>query len=136
MSYSVTVNAVDANWNLVNTNTHTVGLTTTDPNNVLPANAALVAGTKTFSLTNKTAGSWTATATDITDGTKTASTSPSFTVNPNAFVKLQLLMPGETAAAGTTTGKSGQPDGADRARAAQCDGQRGGCQLEPGQYGH
>ena len=111
----MTVNAVDANWNLVSTRRTPSAITTTDPNDVLPANAALVAGTKTFSLTNKTAGSWTATATDITDGTKTASTSPSFTVNPGAFAKLQLLMPGETAAAGTTTGKTRQPDGADRA---------------------
>ena len=118
VAYSVTVNAVDANWNLVSTSTHTVAITSTDANATLPANAALVAGTKTFSLTNKTAGSWTATATDITDGTNTANTSPSFTVNPDAFVKLQLLMPGETAAAGTTTGKTRQPDGADRARAA------------------
>ena len=34
------------------------------------------------------------TATDSTDGSKTANTSPSITVNPGAFVKLQLLAPG------------------------------------------
>src|SRR5439155_991028 len=79
-AFNVTVNAVDANWNLVSS-THTVGITCTDPNDLLPANAALVAGTKSFSLTSKTVGSWTVTATDITDGTKTANTSPSITVN-------------------------------------------------------
>src|SRR5206468_10660809 len=31
------------------------------------------------------------------------------TVNAGAFVKLQLLVPGETAAPGTTTGKTGTP---------------------------
>src|SRR5207247_1000232 len=108
IGYSVTVRAVDANWNLVSS-THTVGITCTDPNDLLPANAALVAGTKSFSLTNKTAGSWTITATDITDSTKTANTSPSITVNSGAFTKLQILMPGETAAPGTTSGKTGTP---------------------------
>src|SRR5262249_7135076 len=64
-SYSVTVNAVDANWNLVSSVTDTVQLSTTDPNRVLPANTALSSGTRTLSLTNKTAGSWTVTATDV-----------------------------------------------------------------------
>ena len=35
----------------------------------MPANAALIAGTKTFSVTLNTTGSRTVTATDITDGT-------------------------------------------------------------------
>jgi hypothetical protein len=109
VGYSVTVRAVDANWNLVNTSTHTVGITCTDPNDLLPANATLVAGTKSFSLTNKTAGSWTITTTDVTDGTRTANTSPAITVNSGAFTKLQILVPGETAAPGTTTGKTGTP---------------------------
>src|SRR5439155_6650203 len=51
----------------------------------------------------------TVTATDITDGTKTANTSSSITVNAGAFVKLQLLVPGETAAPGSATGKTGAP---------------------------
>src|SRR5205814_1259086 len=107
--YSVTVNGVDADWNVVTSVTDTVGIATTDGNAGLPANTALVAGTRSLSVTNKTAGSWTVTATDITDGTKTASTSPPITVNAGAFVKLQLLVPGETAAPGTATGKTGAP---------------------------
>ena len=103
-SFSVTVNAVDANWNLVSS-THTVGITSTDTNAALPANAALVAGTQTYNVTLKTAGTATLTATDITDGTKTANTSPSITVNAGAFSKLQLLLPGETAAPGSATGQ-------------------------------
>src|SRR5262249_17169977 len=107
--YSVTVNAVDANWNLVNNITDTININSTDPNDVLPANAALVAGTKSFSLTNKTAGTWTVTGTDVTDGTKTAYISPLITVNAGAVTKLQILLPGETAAPGTSTGKTGTP---------------------------
>ncbi len=108
-SFNVTVNAVDANWNLVNTVTDTAGITSSDANAALPANAALVAGTKTFAVTAKTAGSATFTATDITDGSKTANTSPATTINAGAFAKLQILMPGETAAPGTASGKTGSP---------------------------
>src|SRR2546427_236510 len=79
-AFTVTVNAVDANWNLINTGTDTVGITSSDGSATLPANAALAGGTKTFSVTLNTAGPMTVTATDITDGTKTANTSPLFTV--------------------------------------------------------
>src|SRR5439155_487886 len=78
-------------------------------NAALPTNAALVAGTQTFSVTLKTVGSRTVTATDATDGTKTANTSPATTVNGGAFAKLQILLPGETAAPGTASGKTGSP---------------------------
>jgi len=108
-SYSVTVNAVDTSWNVVTNVSDTVGLTSTDPNAVLPANAALVSGTRTFSLTNKTAGSWTVTASDATDGSKLANTSPAITVNAGAVMKLQILLQGETALPGSATGKTGSP---------------------------
>src|SRR4029077_9706082 len=75
----------------------------------LPANAALVAGTKTFSITPKTASTPTFTATDITNGAMTANTSPATTVNGGAFAKLQILLPGEIAAPGTASGKTGTP---------------------------
>src|SRR5439155_551665 len=83
-AFNVTVNAVDANWNLVNTVSDTVGITSTDANAVLPSNAALASGTQTFSVTLKTSGSRTLTATDITDGSNTANTSSSITVNAGA----------------------------------------------------
>src|SRR5439155_940233 len=86
-----------------------VGIGTTDPNEILPANAALVSGTKTLSLTNRTAGTWTITAVDSSDGSKPVSTSPPITVNAGAFAKLQLLAPGETAVPGTGAGKLGTP---------------------------
>src|SRR5262249_50673048 len=93
-AFNVTVNAVDANWNSITSITHTVGITSSDVNATLPANAALVAGTKTLSVTLKTGGSATVTATDITDGTKSANTTPAIAVNSGAFAKLQLLVPG------------------------------------------
>jgi hypothetical protein len=107
--FSVTVNAVDANWNLVNNVSDTVGITSSDSNALLPAAAALVSGTQTFSVTLKTAGTQTMAASDITDGTKTANTSSSIAVGAGNLAKLQLLVPGETAAPGTVTGKTGTP---------------------------
>ncbi|MDP9285387.1 MAG: hypothetical protein M3P41_10635, partial [Actinomycetota bacterium] len=106
----VVVKAVDANWNPVSS-TDTVGLSSNDPNPTLPANAALSAGTVTFnSLTlRKATSTATITATDISDGTKTADTSSNLTVNAGAFAKLQILLPGETAAPGTASGKTGTP---------------------------
>src|SRR5213076_709914 len=89
-AFNVTANAVDANWNLISSSTHTVGITSSDSNATLPANAALSAGTKTFSVTLKTAGSQTVTATDITDGTKTANTSSAMTVNAGSAIKLTI----------------------------------------------
>jgi len=47
VAFSVTVMAVDANWNLISTN-DTVALGASDTNATLAANAALVAGTRTF----------------------------------------------------------------------------------------
>src|SRR5262249_38941712 len=64
-AFNVIVNAVDVNWNLINTN-DTIGFNSTDINAALPSNAPLVGGTKTFSLTLKTAGSWTITSTNTT----------------------------------------------------------------------
>src|SRR5262249_7951404 len=89
---TVTVNAVDANWNLVNSITDTAGITSSDTNAGLPANTALAGGSGSFSVTFKTAGSRTLTATDISDGSKTNNTSPAIAVSAGAFAKLQLLV--------------------------------------------
>src|SRR5206468_4075980 len=105
---TVTVNAVDANWNLISTN-DTVAITCSDVNAALPTNAALVGGSQTFNVTLKTAGSRTVTASDSTHTGITANTSPAVAVNPGLFAKLQLLVPGEAASAGSTAGKTGTP---------------------------
>ncbi len=106
--YTVTVNAVDADYNLINTN-DTVQITSSDPQAELPTDAALSGGTMTLSVTNRTVGSWTVTASDVTDPGITPDTSSAVAVGVGAFVKLQLLLPGETAAPGTASGKTGTP---------------------------
>jgi hypothetical protein len=107
-AFNVTVNAVDANWNIVSTN-DTVAITSSDANATLPGNAALTSGTRVFSLTLKTAGSATVTASDVTHVAIPANTSSSITVSAGLFSKLQVLVPGETAAPGSATGKTGTP---------------------------
>ncbi|MCY3019383.1 MAG: hypothetical protein NTW87_10210 [Planctomycetota bacterium] len=80
-AFNVTVNAVDAFWNRVATVNDTVAISSSDGTATLPADAPLVAGTATRSVMLNTAGSWTVTATDVTDGTKTLNTSPPIAVS-------------------------------------------------------
>ena len=77
---TVTVRMVDQFFNLVSS-TDTVAITSSDVAATLPANAALVAGSKTFNVTFNTAGSRTVTATDVTNGAITAGTSTATTIN-------------------------------------------------------
>src|SRR5207245_11270147 len=100
------VNAVDAAWNVVTSApTDTVGITSTDLG-AMPGNQALASGTQTFSVTLRTAGSQTLTASDITTPAKSPNTSV-IPVTAGSFTKLQLLVPGETAAPGPRSGKTG-----------------------------
>src|SRR5262249_19288159 len=94
-------------WNLTSSVTDTVDFNSSDANATLPADTALVNGTASFSVTFKSAGNQTLTVSDVTDGSKTSNTSPAITVNAGAFAKMQILAPGEPAAPGTATGKSG-----------------------------
>jgi len=110
----IVVNAVDAYWNVVSTATPNVVITSSDTNAVVAddngdtaGQVTLVAGTATLSsFTFKTAGTNTITATDAA-GVLTADESAAVEVDPGAFVKLQVLVPGETADPGTETGKAG-----------------------------
>ena len=77
---SVTVNAVDTYWNVIAAATDTVGITSSDAAAGLPPDAALVGGTGNFAVTFQTGGPTTVTATDVTDGTKSADTSSAFNV--------------------------------------------------------
>jgi hypothetical protein len=79
-AFNVTVNAVDANWNLISTN-DTVAITSSDSGAMLPPNAALSGGTGTFSVTCLTAGSQTVTASDVTHTGITSNTGSATTVN-------------------------------------------------------
>ena len=110
-AFNVTVNAVDANFNAVN-NTDTVSITSSDANATLPGNAALAGGTKQFSVTFKTAtgSGWTVTATYVSGSPSlTANTGTATLVNAGTATQLQVLMPGETAVPGSTTGQTGTP---------------------------
>jgi hypothetical protein len=99
-AFNITIRSVDANWNLVSS-THTVGITSSDSNATLPSNGALSAGTRIASVTLRTAGAQMVTATDITDGTKTANTSSPMTVNGGAATKLTVQsQPSSSAMAG------------------------------------
>lgn len=99
--FNVTVNAVDTHWNLVSGVTHTVGFASSDAIATLPANASLVGGTKNFSVTLKSAGGSTLTASDITDGAKTPSSTPLITVNPGPASRLMVqTQPSSVATAG------------------------------------
>src|SRR5207249_10687127 len=77
-AFNVTVNSVDANWNVVSTN-DTVSISWSDLNSALPSNAAMVSGSQSFSVTLKTAGSATVTASDVTHSGITNNSSPSIT---------------------------------------------------------
>jgi autotransporter-associated beta strand protein len=85
-SFDLTVNGVDEFWNLVNTVTDTVAITTTAPASLLPTDAPLVDGTGLFAVTLNTVGSFKLTATDVTDGSKSSDTTPSIVVQPVNFV--------------------------------------------------
>ncbi len=99
--FIVTVNAVDAGWNLVNTISDAVAISSTDGAAGLPVPAALVSGTKTFSVTLNTVGTSTVTSSDLTQPSKTANTSPAITVGGGTPAKLAIqTQPSATATAG------------------------------------
>ena len=109
---SVVVRAVDEYWNLVDVATDVVQLTTTDPNGSFTTNnLALLAGTRTFIATLRTAGNTnTITVDDVTDNTKTSFTTNPITVTVGGFEKLVLVLPGETSVEGIPEGKTGTPN--------------------------
>jgi hypothetical protein len=84
-SFPVTVNAVDAFWNRVNTVSDTVGLSSSDATAALPSATDLTAGTTTLMVTFNATGNFTLTATDLDNGTKASSTSPAIPVSPAQY---------------------------------------------------
>ena len=83
-AFTVTVNACDSTWHICNS-ADTIHLTSSDGSAFIPVDTGMSGGVATFSGANgflfQTTGSQTITATDVTDGTKTANTSSSVTVN-------------------------------------------------------
>lgn len=78
--FNVTVNAVDEFWNFINTVTDTVAITSTDGIATLPADAPLALGTVSLPVGLNTPGPQTLTASNVTDPSKTANTSPNITI--------------------------------------------------------
>jgi len=98
-AFSVTVRAVDAYGNTATSYAGTVHFTSSDPLAVLPANATLTNGTKTFSATLKTAGNQTITATDTVTSSITG-TSGAINVTSGTATKFTVTA-ASTATAGT-----------------------------------
>jgi hypothetical protein len=73
LPFNLTVRSVDDVWNVVSSS-DTVNLTSTDGTATLPADAPLAGGTVTMTITFGSSGTFTATASDVTDPTKTANT--------------------------------------------------------------
>src|SRR5262249_23720679 len=80
-----TVNAVDAYWNLVGMVTDTVSLTSSDSSATLPTATALAAGTENLTVYLNASGNFTLTATDLSNGSKSPSTSPAIAVTGAQF---------------------------------------------------
>jgi len=78
----VTVNAVNNQWLVINTVSDTAHLTSTDTGAVLDPDAPLFQGSWVFNVTFDVPGTYTVTATDVTDSTKSAGTSASIVVTP------------------------------------------------------
>ncbi|MEA2081143.1 MAG: hypothetical protein U9O97_00150, partial [Elusimicrobiota bacterium] len=108
-TFTVNVKAVDRHWNLINTRTDKVTLSVADHNaDILVNPQFLASGEKDFEIVPKTVGStWTV---DSAAGGYITYRTPQFEIVPSPAVKLQVLLPGETAAPGTETGKTGTPD--------------------------
>lgn len=81
-AFAVTVNGVDAHWNKVTSadgNAYTMSINSSDARAVLPADANLSSGTRTFTITLQQRGSSTITVTDL-DAPALTDTSPPISV--------------------------------------------------------
>ncbi|RYF26056.1 MAG: T9SS type A sorting domain-containing protein [Flavobacteriales bacterium] len=115
--YVSTIYGVDEFWNKASVpNPTSVQFNVTNVTNFTPvlaanfSNSGATASSQTFSLVFNTVGEVpNVTAVDNTDGTKTPYNQILPAVAPNPFSKLQILLPGEVAAPGTITGKTGSP---------------------------
>src|SRR5207248_1417659 len=74
-----------------------------------PPDAALVGGSGAFAVTLKTAGAVTVLASDVTHANILTGTNSALTLNPAAYTRTQVILPGQTAAPGSATGKTGTP---------------------------
>jgi len=95
-SSSITVTALDSYGNTGTGYTGTVHLTSSDSTAIIPADSTLTLGEGSFSITLKTAGAQTITATDT--GTASITGASSVTVTPGAATRLALVAPASATA--------------------------------------
>ena len=96
--FTITVNARDSNGNIVSTYPNAVSLVSTDGAAILPGASGLSSGSKTFSVTLRTAGPRYLT---VSDGTLSTTTEV-ITVNPNSASALELSGVPSTRTAGSS----------------------------------
>jgi hypothetical protein len=109
--FNVTVNATDNWFNVVPAETSLVDIETTDPWDSHPAEAALTEGAQVRQIMFVTAhSSWTVGAVDGDGPYLSSGTSAGVWTQPGTPVKLQTILPGETAVWGKSDGKSGSPN--------------------------
>lgn len=103
MPFTVVVNAVDSNYNLVTSASDSVQFTGSDPGAALPPRAPLVSGSQTSNVTLRAGRSQTITASDVSDPSKGASTSAPILVKAvvDPAVAVALFPAGLVALAGT-----------------------------------
>lgn len=82
VQFDFNVRAVDAYWNLINTATDSIEITTTDPLATIPGKSKLMNGIATLSAIMGTSGTHTISASDITDPGINGDVSSFFLVNP------------------------------------------------------
>jgi len=113
--FTVQVYATDAWYNLIDTISHAIRVTSTDPF-VSQQDMQLANGTRTFGYAFRTAGTREIYCTDLTNTSIRPDTSAAITVTAGAYADLLVVLPGETPVPGDTTsvvtatpGKSGEP---------------------------
>src|SRR5439155_63612 len=119
-AFVASVYATDAYWNPLPSGDNVRVVSNTDPaETVSPSSGVMSNGFRTFTVTLNTVGTQTLTASDLTNGSISATTvagiqvipagTNGFVVNPGPLYGLQVILPGETALGGTASGKSGTP---------------------------
>ena len=99
-SFSATVYATDAYFNIQTAETGAVSLVTDDPNDTDPAAATFSSGQQTFTVTNVTAGG--RLVTPVT-GLTTNNASNSYTLLPGAAVQTVVILPGQSLNSGQSS---------------------------------
>jgi len=106
-TFTLTVRAVDAYWNLVPGINHRIALTSTDGFANIPAETTLANGQRVMPAVLYKGGFQTITATDLDDSNVTSHTSSQVRVISGPYSRVLILCPGESLAPGTTNGRTG-----------------------------